>query len=837
MQKPTTSDPSFKNFIEGLKNTNVSAVEPRPVQVGQLQPESDVVGSQTEGLNTLYREEKDANKEQKEFYKLQKQHNLIQENQFKQIVKSLENLNKLFSAKAEVQNKANKLDYKGLPDQAKDLTYSEVLKQGVAKVKGVGSSVKSMGKSIVSAFKDPTSAVKSLYSNVKGSTKSMVENVKDIASTKENYTPGQERFAKAYAASEEGLSEKGSETDKLNAGSDKYDALKAKQEEINVVKEKMNVPASQGFDPLKKDVKELANLENQFASIDPRVKKERESEVTGGVGADKPVTVNQDKLENQFASIDPRVKKEEVLNNKVNTEVVKKERESEVTGGVGADKPVTVNQESDNVVSAPEAVAEGTKADLEVSKQLLETTREQLTVLKEIKEALSPETPKELTEQKSAPSATEKEKEPGILDSLPNIDVDLPDGRRGPKGVPKGAGKPSLGSRIKGLGSSIKGAGSNIFKGAGGLLSAGGAVAAATTIGGGLALNYGLTKGADAITEAAGADTNVTPEMEAQDQANWDKASFFEKAQSGVARGIEGVGGFLGADKTVAAAKAARIKSETEYLKSNEAEAKPAETVAGKKGSSGAEGQAADQKLIDEFVKAYPPSKGFTYEAMGQGLTISKDGKKVRTLGSAFSKELKTMDAATFAGLAMKSEGQTAKTEAEAKPAETAAVVPIETVNGKKAEYAGDIKVASATSAGALSSDPQFDKDIREHRKQARDVKLKKPDPNYLDATPDTKPGTGNYLDVTPDTEPSIKPDNYLAPAKATPVGASVAKTSTENADMGREAGKGGGNNTVVSNNVSTNNTTTYVPIKATPRAESQGSALDRYQNRVSSFG
>jgi hypothetical protein len=53
---------------------------------------------------------------------------------------------------------------------------------------------------------------------------------------------------------------------------------------------------------------------------------------------------------------------------------------------------------------------------------------------------------------------------------------------------------------------------------------------------------------------------------------------------------------------------------------------------------------------------------------------------------------------------------------------------------------------------------------------------------------------------------------------------------------MGREAGKGGGNNTVVSNNVSTNNTTTYVPIKAAPRSESQGSALDRYQNRVTVY-
>ena len=776
MQKPTTSDPSFKNFIEGLKNTNVSAVGPRPVQVDQLQPQSEVVGSQTEGLNTLYKEEKDANKEQKEFYKLQKQHNLIQENQFKQIVKSLENLNKLFSAKADVENKANKVEYKGLPDQAKDLTYSEVLKQGVAKVKGVGSSVKSMGKSIVSAFKDPASTVKSLYSNVKGSTKSMVENVKDIASTKENYTPEQERFAKAQAASAKGTQFQKGGKSALDAGSDKYDALKAKQEEINVVKEKMDVPASQGFDPLKKDVKELA------------------------------------KLENQFASIDPRVKKEEVLNNKVNTEVVKKERESEVTGGVGADKPVTVNQESDNVVSAPEAVAEGTKADLEVSKQLLETTREQLTVLKEIKEALSPETPNELTEQKSAPSATEKEGGGGggsLLDTAMDLGGDLlGKGKGAPgKGIPKGAGKPSLGSRIKGLGSSIKGAGSSIFKGAGGLFSAGGAVAAATTIGGGLALNYGLTKGADAITEAAGADTNVTPEMEAQDQANWDKASFFEKAQSGVARGIEGVGGFLGADKTVAAAKAARIKSETEYLKSNEAEARPAETVAGKLVKSAGGGKIPGGGQITD-----PNAPGYNADAAEY-----QRGKE--------------------------------DIKAEAKPVETAAgkkdVVSKETVDGKKAEYAGDIKATNTEAklkvfgkggSKEYSSFEEIDKALKnkeitptQRRNAIKFFQKENPEAYQKELERREK------KDVTAEAKPAETA--AVVPAKTTPVGANVARTSTENADMGREASKGGANNTVVSNNVSTNNTTTHVPIKATPRAESQGSALDRYQNRVSSFG
>ena len=66
--------------------------------------------------------------------------------------------------------------------------------------------------------------------------------------------------------------------------------------------------------------------------------------------------------------------------------------------------------------------------------------------------------------------------------------------------------------------------------------------------------------------------------------------------------------------------------------------------------------------------------------------------------------------------------------------------------------------------------------------------------------------------------------------------GKEVAKTSTENADMGREAGRGGANNTVVSNNVSSNNTTKIVPMKANPRPEYTGSSLDRYTSRISVY-
>ena len=54
---------------------------------------------------------------------------------------------------------------------------------------------------------------------------------------------------------------------------------------------------------------------------------------------------------------------------------------------------------------------------------------------------------------------------------------------------------------------------------------------------------------------------------------------------------------------------------------------------------------------------------------------------------------------------------------------------------------------------------------------------------------------------------------------------------------MERDAkGRGGANNTVVSNNVSSNNTTKIVPMKANPRPEYTGSALDRYTSRIAVY-
>ena len=72
--------------------------------------------------------------------------------------------------------------------------------------------------------------------------------------------------------------------------------------------------------------------------------------------------------------------------------------------------------------------------------------------------------------------------------------------------------------------------------------------------------------------------------------------------------------------------------------------------------------------------------------------------------------------------------------------------------------------------------------------------------------------------------------------APTTPQGATVAATSTANADMSRNLTAGGPSlPPIISNSSSVNNTTSYVPMKATPRPEG-GSSLDRYLTKVTAF-
>lgn len=501
------------------------------------------------------------------------------------------------------------------------------------------------------------------------------------------------------------------------------------------------------------------------------VKKERESEVTGGVGADKPVTQSTE-------VVDIKSNKEIGIKQDIK-EVVKKERETKVTGGKGAVNPASANSDSDNTVSAPEAIAKGTKEDLEVSRQLLDTTRDQLTVLKEIKDALLPKTPAELQPEKIPPSpgsVEAKSEGSSLLGDVASAAGDLLGGRKNP-----GSKAPS---------------------------KIGGMISKATTfagskLGGGILGGIGgaISSGISAVSDYSDTKEALAKGEITQEEATVRKGSAVGKGIGGTIGGVLGgvAGSFLGPVGTVAGAALGNVAGEYVGEKVGSIGGKISNFFNTEKPSATPKGNVAGYPATQSSQKTIIADEEFT-----PGKPLSEKQMVVigmsKSMGNNYPPEIETQYSKQ-------------KNNVAAAPA-----TPKETVAGKKVDSTKDYLAP----AGTLSTDPQMDKDIREHRKQVGEIKSKKPDQNYLDAAPAIKS--------------DVKPDNYLAPAATTPVGAEVARTSTENADMSREAGKSGGNNTIVSNNVSSNNTTKFVPMKPSPRPQSQGSALDRYQDRVTVY-
>lgn len=114
------------------------------------------------------------------------------------------------------------------------------------------------------------------------------------------------------------------------------------------------------------------------------------------------------------------------------------------------------------------------------------------------------------------------------------------------------------GAAAGGLASKIAGGGGNLLKG--------GVIAGA----GGYAI--------DAAAGALGAGGNKISQQ--QDDANWDKMSFGQKAMSSIPRGIEKIGSLLFLDNLVNSAQSSRIASETEMVAKKAAEAASAATAA-----------------------------------------------------------------------------------------------------------------------------------------------------------------------------------------------------------------------------------------------------------------
>jgi hypothetical protein len=375
----------------------------------------------------------------------------------------------------------------------------------------------------------------------------------------------------------------------------------------------------------------------------------------------------------------------------------KKERESKVSSP--RQKPVSANPDSDNIVTSQETIADTTKADLEITRELLDTTKAQLIELKTIREALAPSTPEELVEQKSAPSATTEPVSSGI----PGIDLPrrtprlpVPTGPNNPKGkVPPG----STGSKVLGglgkvarvLGPAAVAAGA-AYSGFQGYQNTG--------------TNFDIEEGKE--------------------------ASIGQKTASALGGVASGLTFGLVNEKTAA-----------------QGVYRAGEAVSG-----------AASKV-----------KNFLGERMAAG-----DGKRAE---KAFRENGTPTIDPLRAGVT--------KEQAQA-ALENGSPRDIEKLGGREAL----IKIAGIAPVAGVSA---------EQAQAAR----------------------SNYAAVDP--------------RRADMAGRTVLNTSTENADMSRNAGTGtSGGNTIVSNNVNNTSTTKYVPMKASPRPEYTGSALDRYQSRISVY-
>lgn len=143
----------------------------------------------------------------------------------------------------------------------------------------------------------------------------------------------------------------------------------------------------------------------------------------------------------------------------------------------------------------------------------------------------------------------------GISDILPDVDIDLPDGRRPGR-------KPRMPSKKGGLGKLGRFAG-KVARFAGPALLAYGAANAIDYAAG----KYGIGK------DVEGNDIQIDEEA---DESNWRKMSAWEKLQSGAARGVEHLGSSVGLDNMARQAEQERIAKESDYLKFRRERVQPA---------------------------------------------------------------------------------------------------------------------------------------------------------------------------------------------------------------------------------------------------------------------
>ena len=319
---------------------------------------------------------------------------------------------------------------KGLPKEAENITFTEGLKSFVGGAKSIGNKFMKGGGNVVGAvtdtLSDPGAALKKAYGSTKDVIKGTLGTAKDILSTKADYSVEQERFATAFSKTGRGGLMQGKKTGK-EVGADVFNKLKAKQEEIDKQKAVLKPLEEQGFTPVG-EKKKLAKLQKELADMDPRVKEEDKK--------DKVKQVVQKKQEDEVTA-DKLLDKKDKIESKVSS---KAEQDPSEVSAPSDSEDLLKEIQNNNVILG----------------SLLAVTQTQLIEIKAIKQALAPSTPKELTEQKSAPSSTNEKEAVGggsLIGDLAGAAGDLI-GRGKGKAAGKAAG---MGGKILGgLGKAAK---------------------------------------------------------------------------------------------------------------------------------------------------------------------------------------------------------------------------------------------------------------------------------------------------------------------------------------------------------------------------------------------
>ena len=820
LQKLNESENAVKQKLAPSSKLSTPAIQVQP----KMEPEVEGVASAIEGHGVKDKSEEYLKKSEEWLKGIDKTLKLIQE--------SFAKVNSTSNKSDAPSIKSGEVGAGKLPDLPKDYTLTEGLKSTVGMAK-------SIGKGIAGFASNPKETLTKTFGNVKDSVKGALGNAKDILNAEAGYTPERERFAKGYAASAKGTQFQKGGKSALDAGKDKYDALKNKQDEIDKVKEKMDIPASQGFSPLKKDQKELDTLNKEFNELDPRV-----------------------------AAASPKVDKSP--NEKITA--------------------ASVNPESDNIETSGELISKEIRETNDLIGQNLSIVKLQLDELKGIRLAL---TPAAADEPNKDPNKRTVEKLDELIEAVKAIEVGGGGGPGLTDLIPSGGKLATAGKAASKLGKFAKIGGAALAIGAGAYTAYQGwnaaedskqakmdevqakvdsgqmkpeeAAAARKEIG-----NTATVEKSGAVGEGTGMAAGAIAGGLAGAKLGGTIGTFIGgPVGTAIGAGVGGLaGGALGAFAGSSAGKYVGEKAGEgiNYLKDKaggigsavsgffggkkEDVAAPGAATSAAMGGSPAAAKEEDvkfrkSKVIQDVVGGSTIAgyeKG--YELNGKKEDIEAAEAAWKKFGKAESADDKAgMDAAAneFIAIANKIKSPEYKAKMKEISDKQNSKKEEKVTGGPGAKNPIDEVTASKASGvdGKFSSTGSTPKSESYTKIAGERVFSDQPLSDKQMAVIEMSKRMGNKY--SPEIEAQYAKQKQTAAVEpkttGTTVGPEVAKASTENADLNREASRGTTNVTpIVSNSSSTNNNTSYVPVKPTPRNEKGGSALDRYQDRVSAF-